>query len=176
MNIQKWSAGFLSGLLAVSMTAGGALAAAVGTTTAYQTNIVRNNAGTIGVGADIFLGDRLKSNSTGLGMIVFDDESSAKIGPNSNLTIDEFVYNPGSRSGKIGRDFSLWPNSRRVLADIFHSNTMTAAGSNPDTLVKWGMAGRIQARPEAGHSLAATGLRCAAEHYLRRSGRARRSH
>ncbi|MEZ5877148.1 MAG: hypothetical protein R3D43_04930 [Tepidamorphaceae bacterium] len=35
-------------------------------------------------------------------MIVFDDESSAKIGPNSNLTIDEFVYNPGSRSGKIG--------------------------------------------------------------------------
>ncbi|MEZ5877149.1 MAG: hypothetical protein R3D43_04935 [Tepidamorphaceae bacterium] len=52
MNIQKWSAGFLR-LLAVSMT-GGALAAAVGTTTAYQTNIVRNNAGTIGVGADIF--------------------------------------------------------------------------------------------------------------------------
>ena len=102
MNIRKWSASILSGLLAISMTASGALAAAVGTTTAYQTNIVRNNAGTLGVGAEIFLGDRLKSNETGLGMIVFDDESSAKIGPNSSLTIDEFVYTPGSRSGKIG--------------------------------------------------------------------------
>ena len=102
MNIRKWSAGFLSGTLAIALTAGSAFANAVGTTTAYQTNIVRNNSGTLGVGAPIFLGDSLRSNDTGLGMIVFEDESSAKIGPNSSLTIDEFVYSPGSRDGQIG--------------------------------------------------------------------------
>ncbi|MER8798399.1 FecR domain-containing protein [Mesorhizobium sp. M0643] len=73
----------------------------VGSMTAYQTNIVRNNGGTMNVGAGVELGDQLRSNPTGLGMLVFRDESSAKIGPNTSLTIDEFVYNPGSGSGKI---------------------------------------------------------------------------
>lgn len=74
----------------------------VGTMTAYQTVITRNASQPLAVGAGIALGDRLRSNETGLGMIVFSDESSAKIGPNSSLTIDEFVYSPGSRSGTIG--------------------------------------------------------------------------
>ncbi|ESZ42994.1 MULTISPECIES: FecR domain-containing protein [unclassified Mesorhizobium] len=73
----------------------------VGSMTAYQTIIVRNNGGTMNVGAGVELGDQLRSNPTGLGMLVFRDESSAKIGPNTSLTIDEFVYNPGSGSGKI---------------------------------------------------------------------------
>ena len=77
-----------------------ALAEVVGRTTAYQTNITRNGAGALAVGSPINLGDRLQSDATGLGMIVFNDESSAKIGPNSRLTIDEFVYSPGSRQGK----------------------------------------------------------------------------
>ena len=73
----------------------------VGSMTAYQTNIVRNNGRTMNVGAGVELGDQLRSDPTGLGMLVFRDESSAKIGPNTSLTIDEFVYNPGSGSGKI---------------------------------------------------------------------------
>ncbi|MGE0846942.1 MAG: FecR domain-containing protein [Flavobacteriaceae bacterium] len=81
--------------------AGPVLAEAVGTMTAYQTNIVRNGAQRMNVGAGVELGDQLRSNDTGLGMIVFRDESSAKIGPNTSLTIDSFVYNPGSRSGTI---------------------------------------------------------------------------
>jgi hypothetical protein len=78
-----------------------ALAEVVGRTTAYQTNITRNGGGTLAIGSAINLGDRLQSNATGLGMIVFNDESSAKIGPNSRLTIDEFVYSPGSRQGQV---------------------------------------------------------------------------
>lgn len=88
--------------LAGSLMAGAAAADTVGTMTAYQTVITRNAAQELSVGAGIALGDRLRSNETGLGMIVFADESSAKIGPNSSLTIDEFVYSPGSRSGSIG--------------------------------------------------------------------------
>jgi hypothetical protein len=104
MNRLKFRQLLISGLglvTALALTLGHAMAEAVGRTTAYQTNITRNGGASLGIGVPISLGDRLRSNETGLGMIVFDDESSAKIGPNSRLTIDEFVYTPGSRQGKI---------------------------------------------------------------------------
>ncbi len=89
-----------AGLLGVMLPAG-AFAETVGKMTAVQTQITKSGAGVIGVGAGISLGDQLASNATGLGLIVFQDESSVKLGPNSKLTIDEFVYNPGS-SGNFG--------------------------------------------------------------------------
>lgn len=89
-----------AGLLCVLAPAG-AYAEAIGKMTAVQTQIRKAGAGVIGVGAGISLGDRLRSNSTGLGLIVFKDQSSVKLGPNSNLTIDEFVYSPGS-NGSFG--------------------------------------------------------------------------
>jgi hypothetical protein len=49
----------------------------------------------------IALGDRLAANATGTGIIVFKDESTARMGPNAELTIDEFVYNPSRRTGTI---------------------------------------------------------------------------
>ncbi len=79
----------------------GAFAESVGKLTAVQTQVRKAGTGVIGVGAGVALGDRLRSNATGLGLIVFQDQSSVKLGPNSNLTIDEFVYSPGS-SGNFG--------------------------------------------------------------------------
>lgn len=76
-----------------------ALAQSVGVMTAFQTLVSRVEGPELGVGAEIFLGDHLVSNETGLGMIVFNDESSAKIGPNASLIIDSFVYDPASRAG-----------------------------------------------------------------------------
>ena len=52
-------------------------------------------------GAGIALGDQLVANATGSGVIVFDDESTARMGPNAALTIDEFVYDPSRRSGTV---------------------------------------------------------------------------
>ena len=89
-----------AGLLCVLAPAG-AFAEAVGKMTAVQTQVRKAGAGVIGVGAGVSLGDRLRSNATGLGLIVFKDQSSVKLGPNSNLTIDEFVYSPGS-NGNLG--------------------------------------------------------------------------
>lgn len=78
-----------------------AIAEVVGTMTALQTKISGSQGKNLSVGAKISLGDQLSSNKTGLGMIVFNDESSAKIGPNSILTIDEFVYQPGRSRGRV---------------------------------------------------------------------------
>ena len=93
----------ISGLAAASILTFPLVTAAevVGTMTALQTKISGPGGKKLSVGAKISLGDQLSSNKTGLGMIVFNDESSAKIGPNSVLTIDEFVYQPGRSRGKV---------------------------------------------------------------------------
>lgn len=78
--------------------AANAAAQEVGRMTAVQTSVQRNGS-PLSVGAGITIGDSLASNATGLGMIVFIDQSSAKIGPNSRLVIDRFVF-PGDTSGK----------------------------------------------------------------------------
>ncbi len=88
--------------IAISIGISTSRADVVGAVTALQTNIKKSGGGDVSVGSQISLGDQLTSNRTGLGMIVFNDESSAKIGPNSQLTIDEFVYSPGRGNGSIG--------------------------------------------------------------------------
>lgn len=72
----------------------------VGTMTAEKATISRGGS-RVTSGMGIALGDRLASNQSGSGVIVFEDESSARMGPNAVLTIDEFVYDPSRRSGAI---------------------------------------------------------------------------
>ncbi|TDH38165.1 hypothetical protein E2A64_03320 [Pseudohoeflea suaedae] len=80
-----------------------ALAETVGRVTALQTSVSRGGQA-LSEGSGISLGDRLRSNDTGLGVILFKDQSSAKIGPNSSLTIDDFVYGAGAGSTGIRMD------------------------------------------------------------------------
>lgn len=87
--------------VAVMLTAPIASAQVVGKMTAERATITKAGAGRIRSGAAISQGDRLSANASGSGMILFDDESSARLGPNANLVIDDFVYNPTRRSGTI---------------------------------------------------------------------------
>ncbi|PWV99949.1 FecR family protein [Hoeflea marina] len=94
---------FLLPLALMAWTTGTAMADSVGELTAVQTNVDRN--GTVAqIGSGISLGDTLVSNTTGLGMIVFIDQSSAKIGPNSRLVIDDFVYSGGTGKSAVRMD------------------------------------------------------------------------
>ncbi len=102
MRYFRYAALIGTALLATAIFQKAAQAEVVGAVTALQTDITKNNGRPLAVGTQISLGDRLTSNKTGLGMIVFNDESSAKIGPNSKLIIDEFVYSPGRNNGAIG--------------------------------------------------------------------------
>ncbi len=101
MYMPKYLAFIGSTVFALAVMPNLASAEVVGTMTALQTQIAGNNGKNLSVGSKISLGDSLSSNKTGLGMIVFADESSAKIGPNSKLVIDEFVYQPGRNRGKV---------------------------------------------------------------------------
>lgn len=87
--------------LSLALTVQTASAEVVGKMTAERATITKAGAGRIRSGAAISQGDRLSANASGSGMIVFDDESSARLGPNANLVIDDFVYNPARKSGRI---------------------------------------------------------------------------
>lgn len=92
----------LAGALSLPAAFGVSAAAAqeVGTMTMEQSMVTRAGS-RVTEGTGIALGDQLAANATGAGIIVFEDESTARMGPNAVLTIDEFVYDPGRRSGSI---------------------------------------------------------------------------
>lgn len=52
------------------------------------------------IGQDIVFRERINTEAKGQTQILFLDESSMSVGPNSDLTIDEFVYDPHADTGK----------------------------------------------------------------------------
>lgn len=74
----------------------------VGIATAVRPGVVTaTNDRVIYIGNSVAYGERFKTDSTGVIHILFMDQSSMTLGPNSELVIDEFVFNPESRRGNI---------------------------------------------------------------------------
>ncbi|MFD2261533.1 FecR domain-containing protein [Lacibacterium aquatile] len=78
----------------------------------------------------LYLGDQtyrnetLRNETSGPTHIMFLDQSSLTIGPGAELTIDEFVYDPGTRQGKIS--LNLVKGLVRVVGgDISKTNETT---------------------------------------------------
>jgi hypothetical protein len=59
------------------------------------------NLRTITIGSSITHKERIKTAAEGSVQILFVDKTSMTIGPNSDLTIDEYVYDPNAGSGKL---------------------------------------------------------------------------
>src|SRR5579864_1185598 len=53
------------------------------------------------IGQDVVFRERVNTVAGGQTQIMFLDESSMSVGPNSDLVIDEFVYNPRADTGKL---------------------------------------------------------------------------
>ncbi len=53
------------------------------------------------VGQEVVFNERIATTAAGQTQLLFLDESSMTIGPNSDLTIDQFVYDPKSGTGKL---------------------------------------------------------------------------
>ena len=56
---------------------------------------------TLQIGTGIVSKERIQTTGTGSLQVMFNDKSTLTIGPNSNLVIDDFVYNPGAGGGKF---------------------------------------------------------------------------
>lgn len=57
---------------------------------------------TLRLGNGVFLDERIRSSRTGRGQLLFNDETTLTIAPQSEITLDTFVYDPSSRRGQIG--------------------------------------------------------------------------
>src|SRR5215510_7785971 len=53
------------------------------------------------VGSSIIFRERISTSSSGSTQIIFVDKTTLSVGPNSNILIDEFVYNPNAGSGQM---------------------------------------------------------------------------
>lgn len=53
------------------------------------------------IGQDVVFNERIATTAEGQTQLLFLDESSMSVGPNSDLTIDQFVYDPKRGSGKL---------------------------------------------------------------------------
>jgi hypothetical protein len=59
------------------------------------------NLRTISIGSSISHKERIRTTTAGSVQLLFLDKTSMTIGPNSDLTIDEYVYDPNAGTGKL---------------------------------------------------------------------------
>ncbi|WP_040675652.1 FecR domain-containing protein [Nitrobacter sp. Nb-311A] len=85
-----------------ALALGGAAAQAQQVGTASAVNPAATaNLKTIVIGQSIAHKERIQTKSSGSVQLLFLDKTSMTIGPNSDLTIDEYVYDPNANTGKL---------------------------------------------------------------------------
>src|SRR5262245_55034912 len=102
--LQKGVAGGLVAFASAMFTTAAVEAQQVGTAAAVNPAAQARGAGgsrTIIIGQSIEHKERIQTTSAGSVQLLFLDKTSMTIGPNSDLAIDEYVYDPATNSGKL---------------------------------------------------------------------------
>ncbi|MGH6801886.1 MAG: FecR family protein, partial [Methyloceanibacter sp.] len=60
----------------------------------------------LNIGKSIFFNERINTTSSGLVQVLLVDGSTFTVGPDSDLVIDKFVYDPKKGTGQIAASFS----------------------------------------------------------------------
>ncbi|MGH7029092.1 MAG: FecR family protein [Stellaceae bacterium] len=55
----------------------------------------------LALGQDVLFNERITTGAEGQTQVLFVDESTLSVGPNANMMIDQFVYNPNAGTGKL---------------------------------------------------------------------------
>jgi hypothetical protein len=99
--MQRITASRIGGALAIGVALGGAASAQeVGKASAVNPAATANTR-VISIGTSIAHKERIRTAANGSVQLLFVDKTSMTIGPNSDLTIDEYVYNPNAGTGKL---------------------------------------------------------------------------
>jgi hypothetical protein len=53
------------------------------------------------VGSDVFRNETIRTDGSGLAHLLFLDQSSLTVGPNSELVLDHFIYDPETKQGEL---------------------------------------------------------------------------
>ena len=92
-------------LLGLAFAAAPAVAQQVGTATAVnplsESTPPGGSTAPLVVGAHIVHKERIHTSPAGTMQLLFTDKSSMSIAPNTDIVIDEYVYNPGAKDGQM---------------------------------------------------------------------------
>lgn len=129
-DIQDWwlaaAAAAATGMLAPVASAATPISGQVGISSAVRPGVLSvSNERVVYIGNAVAFGERFRTDSTGVIHILFMDRSSMTLGPNSELVIDEFVFQPEAQRGNIA--VNLLKGSLRAVGG-FVSKFITPQG------------------------------------------------
>ncbi len=88
----------IAGGLALSAPAA---ASKIGVAAAVKNQVQGSNSRALSVGSDVFTNERVRTGADSTAQLLFLDKTSLSIGPQAELTLDKFVYNPNRGSGEV---------------------------------------------------------------------------
>ncbi len=128
------------------------------------------------IGQDVVFNERITTGALGQTQLLFLDESAMTIGPNSDLTIDQFVYDPKSGTGQLAMSASRGllryvggKLSKQEEGVSLRTSTATLAVRGGAFLLDLTTEGRMEAIFIYGRTLTVTGIGGVTE-TLRRPG------
>jgi hypothetical protein len=138
MKLQKTIVLLLAG---TALTTATAMAQQVGTAAAVnpETRTTPPGGATVvlKVGAHVMHKERIKTTPTGSVQLLFLDRSTLTVAPNSDIVIDEFVYNPANGSGHMA--VSLAKGAMRLVGgQLSHAGEATVNAGNATIGIRGG--------------------------------------
>lgn len=126
MDINDWwlaaAAAAATGFAAPNAGAATEVGTQVGVVTSVRAGVVSaTNERVVYIGNSVAFGERFKTDSTGIIHILFMDQSSMTLGPNSELVINEFAYHPSEQRGNLA--VNLIKGSLRVVGGFISKLT-----------------------------------------------------
>jgi hypothetical protein len=153
MDINDWwlaaAAAATTGFVAPTASAATEAGTQVGIVSAVQAGVTSaTKERVVYIGNSVAFGERFKTDGTGIIHILFMDQSSMTLGPNSELVIDEFSFQPKEQRGSIavnlikgslravGGFISKLTNSKGTNSALVHTVTATIGIRGGITLVE----------------------------------------
>ena len=100
---RRWKAALMGFMISMFGTA--AAAQEIGTTTAVTVLTTGQPPGAalrrLEIGTNVFANERLVTSQSGRAQLIFRDRSSLIVAPNSDLVLDDYVYDPKTKAGKV---------------------------------------------------------------------------
>ena len=126
------------------------------------------------IGQEVIFNERIITSQTGQTQLLFLDASAMTVGPNSDLTIDEFIYDPKSGTGKLAMStargvmrFVGGKLSKQDPGVVVRTPAATLAVRGGVFLLDQAQNGRLEAIFIYGRGLSITGATGASETLLR---------
>jgi FecR protein len=134
---------FVAVLLSSVAPFGGAVAQSGGSVSAANPRTTGTPPGgslrSLQIGSNVVYRERVQTSETGTAQITFPDRTTLNVGRNSNLLIDEFVYNPDAGSGRMA--LSLAKGALRFVGGQVSHTEGASVKTPPATLgVRGGVA------------------------------------